>query len=367
MNYTDQSIMYSRIGVYSATGHSEARRLQTEEVNGLRHVLLLRQRYAVLRVDDVNVEDVFTNKSFDESQWEYNNYYGVFLISRVGKTPEWPEFLPKIADFTRDVETARRVVSSPQLRRLALHRLSLLERKFLLHVSMNIANEGGVKEEKEWNNRDFYTAHKVDNNIQTEAGPNARTLLEFFVEKALNHGDDVVFEEKNQPVTLRQLISRYHIDTQTITVDELNHQLNTHADLHTIFLSPFNFMQGRYFAELTKRTLDIYKEDAYSFAEFRLSMLGGSSQEWYELGHWFDRYGLVSPQARCMVRFPRQYRRLRQQGVVKNFGEYLDNIFQPLWEISLHPASDTKLHYFLTHISGFDCYDDESKIDLPSQ
>lgn len=51
--------------------------------------------------------------------------------------------------------------------------------------------------------------------------------------------------------------------------------------------------------------------------------------------------------------------------MVKNFAEYLDNIFQPLWEVSLHPAKNPKFHYFLTHVSGFDCVDDESKVDLP--
>jgi AMP deaminase len=66
-----------------------------------------------------------------------------------------------------------------------------------------------------------------------------------------------------------------------------------------------------------------------------------------------------------MICLPRNYRKLRQAGHVKNFGEFLHNLFQPLWEISLHPASDTKFHYFLTHVSGFDCTDDESKVDLP--
>lgn len=39
----------------------------------------------------------------------------------------------------------------------------------------------------------------------------------------------------------------------------------------------------------------------------------------------------------------------------------LDNIFRPLFEVSLDPASDPDLATFLEHCSGFDSVDDESK------
>ena len=39
----------------------------------------------------------------------------------------------------------------------------------------------------------------------------------------------------------------------------------------------------------------------------------------------------------------------------------LDNIFRPLFEVSLNPESDPDLHTFLQHCSGFDSVDDESK------
>ncbi|KEG09152.1 putative AMP deaminase, putative,adenosine monophosphate deaminase-like protein [Trypanosoma grayi] len=364
MNYTDWRTAYPRIDIVGGTQQTRA----TEAVELLRHVISLRKKYIASRVMDVDVqvEDVFNNSNFDESIWEYNNYYGVFLISRTGKSPPWPSFIPPIREFIRDVTTVREaVMGHGNLRNLVVQQLKLLERKFLLHLSLSISKEAGEKEEKEWNNRDFFTAHKVDTNVQTAAGMNARTLLEFFVEKALHHGHDVVFEEDNQPVTLRQLLERYKVNASRITVDELNHLINANPHIQNTFLAVDNFMKGRYFAELTKRTLGLYQEDAFSFSENRLVIRGNSKNEWYKLAHWFDRYGMASPQNRWMVSLPRQYRRLRQQGVVRNFGEYLDNIFQPLWEISLHPAKDTKFHYFLTHVSGMDCVDDESKIDMP--
>jgi AMP deaminase len=39
----------------------------------------------------------------------------------------------------------------------------------------------------------------------------------------------------------------------------------------------------------------------------------------------------------------------------------LDNIFRPLFEVSLNPESHPDLHIFLQHVSGFDSVDDESR------
>ncbi|RNF25862.1 adenosine monophosphate deaminase-like protein [Trypanosoma conorhini] len=364
LNYTDWRVVYPRIDIVGGKIQASA----TDAVELLRDVISLRTKYVKSHVIDIDVkvEDVFNDSKFDESKWEYNNYYGVFLLSRIGKPPPWPMFIPPVREFIRDVAAVREAVMSHRnLQVLADQRLQLLERKFLLHLSLNISKEAGRKEEKEWNSRDFFTAHKVDTNVQTAAGMNARTLLEFFVEKALHHGHDVVFEEDDQPVTLRQMLERCQINATRITVDELNHLISSNPHIRNTFLEVDNLMKGRYFAELTKRTLELYQEDAFSFSENRLVIKGAAKDEWWKLAQWFDRYGMASPQNRWMINLPRQYRRLRQEGVVRNFGEYIDNLFQPLWEISLHPAQDTKLHYFLTHVSGMDCVGDESKMDLP--
>eukprot|EP00658_Telonema_sp_P-2_P026625 TRINITY_DN20767_c0_g1_i1.p1 TRINITY_DN20767_c0_g1~~TRINITY_DN20767_c0_g1_i1.p1 ORF type:complete len:374 (-),score=69.76 TRINITY_DN20767_c0_g1_i1:21-1142(-) len=52
-------------------------------------------------------------------------------------------------------------------------------------------------------------------------------------------------------------------------------------------------------------------------------------------------------------------------GKIGSFGHYLDNIFRPLWECSLHPSEHPSLHNFLKHVSGFDSVDNEATIDLP--
>lgn len=51
----------------------------------------------------------------------------------------------------------------------------------------------------------------------------------------------------------------------------------------------------------------------------------------------------------------------RTKGQLANFQEMLENIFLPLFEATVHPASHPELHLFLQHVDGFDSVDDESK------
>lgn len=41
------------------------------------------------------------------------------------------------------------------------------------------------------------------------------------------------------------------------------------------------------------------------------------------------------------------------------------DIFRPLFEVTIDPSSDPKLHRFLFQVIGFDCVDDESKPEPP--
>lgn len=50
-----------------------------------------------------------------------------------------------------------------------------------------------------------------------------------------------------------------------------------------------------------------------------------------------------SPSVRWLVQVPRIYRVLRMRGTVKSFAEQLENVFKPLFEVTLDPASDPPL------------------------
>uniref|UniRef100_A0A452YWZ6 AMP deaminase n=2 Tax=Aegilops tauschii subsp. strangulata TaxID=200361 RepID=A0A452YWZ6_AEGTS len=58
---------------------------------------------------------------------------------------------------------------------------------------------------------------------------------------------------------------------------------------------------------------------------------------------------------------PRLYNVYQQMGIVTSFQNLLDNIFLPLFEVTIDPASHPQLHVFLKQVVGLDLVDDESK------
>ena len=64
-----------------------------------------------------------------------------------------------------------------------------------------------------------------------------------------------------------------------------------------------------------------------------------------------------------MIQIPRLYQVWKKANMVHDFGEMLDNIFAPLFEVTVNPASDPKLAAFLEQVVAFDCVDDESQLD----
>ena len=105
------------------------------------------------------------------------------------------------------------------------------------------------------------------------------------------------------------------------------------------------------------------EQSKYQIAEWRVSVYGRKLDEWSKLAAWVVDNELSSPNVRWLVQIPRLYSIYRKSGLVESFGEVLDNVFRPLFEASLDPASHPKLHAFLEALVGFDSVDDESKPD----
>lgn len=61
------------------------------------------------------------------------------------------------------------------------------------------------------------------------------------------------------------------------------------------------------------------------------------------------------------MQIPRLYNIYRETGVIENFEQMLANIFNPLFEATVDPASHPQLHVLLSQIVAFDMVDDESK------
>jgi AMP deaminase len=320
---------------------------------------------------------------FDEDEWKYKTVEGIIVPHEVHQIPRLPQDMYHYEDFCRHVQEIRHLVDHIRVREFALRRLQLLEHRFNLHAAVNHSLELGSTAERASQNRDFYQSTKVDNNIRMETGITARQLLAFIVDKATHNGDDIVSHPKGkEPQTLRQLLSELHISPHSLTVDDLNIQAGatssdggaphnpfasegTQDELLTLLLKTDNQMNGRYFAELTKRTFEELSRDQHTFTESRLPIYGASAGEWGLLSHWFDTHGMASSHNQWVVQVPRIYSSLRKAGRVASFAEYLEHIFEPLWRISLHPNSDPRLFHFVNHIAAFDCVEDERRPDMP--
>ncbi len=96
----------------------------------------------------------------------------------------------------------------------------------------------------------------------------------------------------------------------------------------------------------------------YQLVEWRVSIYGRKHAEWDLLSRWFYVNKLCHPNVRWMIQIPRLYNVYKRAGEVQNFGEMLQNIFAPLYEVSIDPSSNPPLHYFLKTVVAFDSVDD---------
>lgn len=106
------------------------------------------------------------------------------------------------------------------------------------------------------------------------------------------------------------------------------------------------------------------EDEKYCFAEWRISIYGKSITEWNKLAHWFKDHKIFSHQVRWMIQIPRLYSAYFKNKIVNNFQEMIDNIFKPIFEVTLDPSKDPALYQLLFQIVGFDCVDDESVYEL---
>ena len=121
-----------------------------------------------------------------------------------------------------------------------------------------------------------------------------------------------------------------------------------------------NFIEGEYLAEITKEVFDQYAQCKYIFSELRISIYGRNAKEWNQLATWFDKFGLYHHQVRWLIQIPRLYEVYRKANMIENFQQMIDNIFQPLFEVTINPDADPALYKFLLQVVGFDSVDDES-------
>lgn len=207
---------------------------------------------------------------------------------------------------------------------------------------------------------------------------NQKHLLRFIKSKLREEPDEVVIFRDGKYMTLNEVFESLDLTVYDLNVD----LLDVHADkstfhrfdkfnlkynpcgqsrLREIFLKQDNLIQGRFLAEVTKRVLSDLEASKYQMAEYRVSIYGRKQSEWDQLASWFINNAIYSENAVWLIQLPRLYNVYKQMGTVTSFQNILDNVFIPLFEVTINPSSHPQLHVFLMQVVGLDIVDDESR------
>ncbi|KAB2621913.1 AMP deaminase [Pyrus ussuriensis x Pyrus communis] len=278
--------------------------------------------------------------------------------------------------FFTDLHHILRVTAAGNIRTLCHHRLNLLEQKFNLHLMLNADRE--FLAQKSAPHRDFYNVRKVDTHVHHSACMNQKHLLRFIKSKLRKEPDEVVIFRDGTYLTLKEVFESLDLTGHDLNVD----LLDVHADkstfhrfdkfnlkynpcgqsrLREIFLKQDNLIQGRFLAELTKQVFSDLAASKYQMAEYRISIYGRKQSEWDQMASWIVNNELYSENVVWLIQLPRLYNIYKEMGIVTSFQNILDNIFIPLFEVTVDPDSHPQLHVFLKQVVGLDLVDDESK------
>ncbi|KAM0046913.1 putative AMP deaminase [Helianthus debilis subsp. tardiflorus] len=289
------------------------------------------------------------------------------------------EKLFPVADATKfftDLHHILKIIAAGNTRTVCHHRLGLLEQKFNLHLMLNADKE--FLAQKSAPHRDFYNVRKVDTHVHHSACMNQKHLLRFIKSKLRKEPDEVVIFRDGTYLTLKEVFESLDLTGYDLNVD----LLDVHADkstfhrfdkfnlkynpcgqsrLREIFLKQDNLIQGRFLAELTKQVFADLDASKYQMAEYRISIYGRKQSEWDNLASWIVNNELYSDNVVWLIQLPRLYNIYKEMGIVTSFQTILDNVFLPLFEVTVDPDSHPQLHVFLKQVVGLDLVDDESK------
>lgn len=288
--------------------------------------------------------------------------------------------IPTLHDYYHDLNKLIRISSDGPSKSFAFKRLQYLETKWNMYSLLNEFEE--TAQSKKNPHRDFYNVRKVDTHIHHSACMNQKHLLRFIKYKLKTEPDEQVIFRDGKVLTLSEVFDSLKLSAYDLSIDTLD--MHAHTDtfhrfdkfnlkynpigesrLREIFLKTDNFIDGRYLAEITQQVFHDLESSKYQMNELRISIYGRSEDEWSKLAAWVIDNKLVSHNVRWLIQVPRLYDLYQKNGNVTNFQQILHNLFWPLYQVSLRPRSDPKLHYFLQRVVGFDSVDDESKLDKP--
>ncbi|XP_063072054.1 AMP deaminase 2 isoform X4 [Engraulis encrasicolus] len=283
---------------------------------------------------------------------------------------------PNLQEYIADMNVMMALIINGPVKSFCYRRLQYLSSKFQMHILLNEMKE--LAAQKKVPHRDFYNIRKVDTHIHASSCMNQKHLLRFIKRAMKKYPGEIVHVERGRGQTLKDVFETMNLTAFDLSVDTLD----MHADRNTfhrfdkfnakynpigesilreIFIKTDNHIEGKYFAHIIKEVMADLEESKYQNAELRLSIYGRCRDEWDKLAKWAVSHSVYSDNVRWLIQVPRLFDVYHTKKQLANFQEMLENIFLPLFEVTVDPRSHPELHLFLQHVVGFDSVDDESK------
>ncbi|XP_013883453.1 AMP deaminase 2 [Austrofundulus limnaeus] len=283
---------------------------------------------------------------------------------------------PDLKEYIADMNVMMSLIINGPVKSFCYRRLQYLNSKFQMHILLNEMKE--LAAQKKVPHRDFYNIRKVDTHIHASSCMNQKHLLRFIKRAMKKYPEEIVHVEQGRGQTLKDVFESMNLTAYDLSVDTLD----MHADRNTfhrfdkfnskynpigesilreIFIKTDNYIEGKYFAHIVKEVMADLEESKYQNSELRLSIYGRSRDEWDKLAQWAVEHKVYSTNVRWLIQVPRLFDVYHTKKQLANFQEMLENIFMPLFEVTINPRSHPELHLFLEHVVGFDSVDDESK------
>ncbi|XP_029689454.1 AMP deaminase 2 isoform X2 [Takifugu rubripes] len=283
---------------------------------------------------------------------------------------------PDLQDYIADMNVMMALIINGPVKSFCYRRLQYLSSKFQMHILLNEMKE--LAAQKKVPHRDFYNIRKVDTHIHASSCMNQKHLLRFIKRAMKKYSKEIVHVERGKGQTLMEVFESMNLTAFDLSVDTLD----MHADRNTfhrfdkfnakynpigesilreIFIKTDNYIEGKYFAHIIKEVMADLEESKYQNVELRLSIYGRCRDEWDKLAKWAVKHLVYSKNVRWLVQVPRLFDVYHSKKQLSTFQEMLENIFSPLFEVTVDPGSHPELHLFLQHVVGFDSVDDESK------
>ncbi|XP_031660176.1 AMP deaminase 2 [Oncorhynchus kisutch] len=283
---------------------------------------------------------------------------------------------PDLSEYIADMNVMTALIINGPVKSFCYRRLQYLSSKFQMHILLNEMKE--LAAQKKVPHRDFYNIRKVDTHIHASSCMNQKHLLRFIKRAMKKYPGEIVHVERGKGQTLMEVFQTMNLTAFDLSVDTLD----MHADRNTfhrfdkfnakynpigesilreIFIKTDNHLEGKYFGHIIKEVMADLEESKYQNVELRLSIYGRQRDEWDKLAQWAVKHQVYSNNVRWLLQVPRLFDVYHTKKQLSNFQELLENIFMPLFEVTIDPTNHRELHLFLQHVVGFDSVDDESK------